>query len=99
MDDETSMGALQAIVEANRTDVKAITGGGGCQAYFNLMNEEQYQNIWVCSATYLPNMIINCVENAAAILNGETVEHEIVLESSIVDRENVQDFLNADSPY
>ena len=99
MDDETSMGALQAIVEANRTDVKAITGGGGCQAYFNLLNEEQYQNIWVCSATYLPNMIINCVENAAAILNGETVEHEIVLESSIVDRENVQDFLNADSPY
>lgn len=99
MDDETSIGALQAIVEANRTDVKAITGGGGCQAYFNLMNEEQYQNIWVCSATYLPNMITNCVENAAAILNGETVEHEIVLESSIVDRENVQDFLNADSPY
>lgn len=99
MDDETSMGALQAIVEANRTDVKAITGGGGCQAYFNLMTEEQYQNIWVCSATYLPNMITNCVENAAAILNGETVEHEIVLESSIVDRENVQDFLNADSPY
>ena len=99
MDDETSMGALQAIVEANRNDVKAITGGGGCQAYFNLMNEEKYQNIWVCSATYLPNMIINCVENAAAILNGETVEHEIVLESSIVDRENVQDFLNADSPY
>lgn len=99
MDDETSIGALQAIVEANRTDVKAITGGGGCQEYFNLMNEEKYQNIWVCSATYLPNMIINCVENAAAILNGETVEHEIVLESSIVDRENVQDFLNADSPY
>ena len=99
MDDETSMGALQAIVEANRTDVKAITGGGGCQEYFGLMNEEKYQNIWVCSATYLPNMIINCVENAAAILNGETVEHEIVLESSIVDRENVQDFLNADSPY
>ena len=99
MDDETSIGALQAIVEANRTDVKAITGGGGCQEYFNLMNEEQYQNIWVCSATYLPNMIINCVENAAAILNGEAVEHEIVLESSIVDRENVQDFLNADSPY
>lgn len=99
MDDETSIGALQAIVEANRTDVKAITGGGGCQEYFGLMNEEKYQNIWVCSATYLPNMIINCVENAAAILNGETVEHEIVLESSIVDRDNVQDFLNADSPY
>lgn len=99
MDDETSIGALQAIVEANRTDVKAITGGGGCQEYFGLMNEEKYQNIWVCSATYLPNMITNCVENAAAILNGETVEHEIVLESSIVDRDNVQDFLNADSPY
>ena len=99
LDDETSIGVLQAIEDAGRTDIKVITGGGGCQAYFNLMNEEQYQNIWVCSATYLPNMITNCVENAAAILNGETVEHEIVLESSIVDRENVQDFLNADSPY
>ena len=31
MDDETSIGAIQAITEAGRTDIKAITGGGGMQ--------------------------------------------------------------------
>ena len=99
MDDETSIGALQAIVEAKRSDVKAITGGGGCQEYFGLMTEDAYKDIWVSSATYLPNMIVNCIENANAILNGETIDHEIVLETNIVDRDNVQDFLNPDSPY
>ncbi|MEA5144742.1 MAG: substrate-binding domain-containing protein, partial [Candidatus Limiplasma sp.] len=33
LDDETSIGALQAIADAGRTDVKAITGGGGMQEY------------------------------------------------------------------
>ena len=31
LDDETSIGALQAIDDAGRTEIKAITGGGGCQ--------------------------------------------------------------------
>lgn len=31
LDDETSIGALQAIDESGRTDVKVITGGGGCR--------------------------------------------------------------------
>ncbi|MDR3165549.1 MAG: substrate-binding domain-containing protein, partial [Synergistaceae bacterium] len=39
MDDETSIGVLQAIKEAGRTDIKAITGGGGCQEYFRMMPE------------------------------------------------------------
>ena len=99
MDDETSMGALQAIVEAGRTDVKAITGGGGCQKYFNLMDDEEYADIWVASALYAPDMIVSCVENAIAVLNGEEVEHTIVLPSEIVDRDNVADHLDANSPY
>ena len=99
MDDESSIGALQAIVEAGRTDIKAITGGGGCQEYFNMMTDEQYAGIWVSSATYAPNMIVNCIENAVKVLNGEEVEHSIVLPTEVVDRDNVADYLNADSPY
>lgn len=99
MDDETSMGALQAIAEAGRTDVKAITGGGGCQKYFNLMDDEEYADIWVASALYSPDMIVSCVENAIAVLDGEEVEHTIVLPSEIVDRDNVADHLDANSPY
>ena len=99
MDDETSIGALQAIAEAGRTDVKAITGGGGCQEYFKLMSDEKYADIWVASALYSPDMIVSCVENAIAVLNGEEVEHTIVLPSEIVDRDNVADHLDANSPY
>lgn len=99
MDDESSIGALQAIVEAGRTDVKAITGGGGCQEYFGMMTDEKYADIWVSSATYSPDMIVSCIENAVKVLNGEEVEHEIVDPTSIVDRDNVADFINPDSPY
>ena len=99
MADETSIGALQAIAEAGRTDVKAITGGGGCQEYFKLMSDEKYADIWVASALYSPDMIVSCVENAIAVLNGEEVEHTIVLPSEIVDRDNVADHLDANSPY
>lgn len=96
MDDETSIGALQAIAEAGRQDVKAITGGGGCQEYFNMMKDNE---IWVSSATYSPDMIVDCVQNAARVLDGETVEHEIIKPTTIVDKTNVDQFLNADSPY
>jgi len=99
MDDETSIGALQAIIEAGRTDVKAITGGGGCQEYFKMMTEDQYQNIWVASATYSPSMIVKCIENAVKVVKGEEVEHYIVDPTTIVDRENCADFINPDSPY
>ena len=99
MDDETSIGALQAIVEAGRTDIKAITGGGGCQEYFNMMTDEKYADIWVSSATYAPDMIVACVENAVKVLEGEDVDHTIVMPTSVVDRDNVSDYLNADSPY
>ena len=99
MDDETSIGALQAIVEAGRTDVKAITGGGGCQEYFNMMTDEKYADIWVSSATYAPDMIVACIENAVKVLDGEDIDHTIVLPTNVVDRDNVADYLNADSPY
>ncbi len=99
MDDETSIGALQAIVEAGRTDVKAITGGGGCQEYFNMMSDEAYANIWVASATYSPSMIVNCIDNTIAILQGETIEHTVVIPTTIVDRDNVADFLDPNTPY
>lgn len=99
MDDESSIGALQAIVEAGRTDVKAITGGGGCQEYFGMMTDEKYADIWVSSATYSPDMIVSCIENAVKVLNGETVENNIVMPTNIVDRDNVADFINPDSPY
>lgn len=97
LDDETSIGALQAIEDAKRTDVKVITGGGGNQEYFGLM--EKYQDIWVQSALYSPAMVKDAVDMALALLKGEEVESPKVIPTTIVDRENVKDYLDANSPY
>lgn len=97
MDDETSIGAVQAIVEAGRDDIKVITGGGGCQEYFNMMPE--YENIWLQSALYAPTMVTEAVDMAVAVLNGEEVESPMIIPSGVVDRTNCADYLNPDSPY
>lgn len=97
MDDETSIGVLQAIDEAGRTDVKVVTGGGGCQEYFNMM--PKYENIWVESALYSPSMVKDAVDMAVALLNGEKVEEVKIIPTTLVDRENYKDYLDEKSPY
>ncbi len=97
MDDETSIGALQAIKEANRTDIKVITGGGGMQEYFNMMPENT--EIWIQSATYSPAMVKDAVDMALKILKGEQVDEVVILPTNIVDRDNYKDYLDPNSPY
>ncbi|MEN6572235.1 MAG: ABC transporter substrate-binding protein [Anaerolineaceae bacterium] len=97
MDDETTIGALQAIREAKRTDIKVITGGGGMQEYFKMMPENT--DIWLESATYSPAMVKDAVKEAVAILSGEKVEPVVIIPTTIVDRTNVDKFLDANSPY
>ena len=92
LDDETSIGALQAIADAGRTDVKAITGGGGMQEYFKMMPENQ--DIWICSALYSPLMVKDAVDMAVAVLGGETVEPVKVIPTTIVDRDNAAEFID-----
>ncbi|WFA08596.1 ABC transporter substrate-binding protein [Tissierella sp. Yu-01] len=97
MDDETSIGVLQAIVEAGRTDVKVVTGGGGMQEYFRMMPENE--NIWVQSALYSPAMVKDAVDIALKLLKGEDVAAETIIPTTIVDRDNYADFLDENSPY
>ena len=97
MDDETSIGAIQAIEEAGRKDVKVITGGGGCQEYFNMM--PKYDDLWIESALYSPTMVEDAVDMAIAILKGEKVDAVKIIPTTIVDRTNYQDFLDPTSPY
>lgn len=97
MDDETSIGVLQAIKEANRTDIKVVTGGGGMQEYFKMMPENQ--NIWIESALYSPAMVRDAVDMALAILKGEKVDAVKIIPTTIVDRDNYTKFLDANSPY
>ena len=100
MDDETSIGALQAIRDAGRTDIKVITGGGGCQEYFNMMNAEENQDIWIQSALYSPAMVKDAVDMALDILKGNAPEEAVkIIPTTIVDRDNVADYLDENTPY
>ncbi len=91
-DDESSIGALQAIADAGRTDIKAITGGGGAQSYFALIKERT--DVAASSALYSPLMIKDCIDVAIKVVNGETVEPVIVVPSQIVRAENVDEYLD-----
>lgn len=101
-DDESSIGMLQAIKEANRTDIKVITGGGGAMKYFNLFAD--YPDIWASSQTYAPYMMKICVDMVAGLIKGETYPAETIVPTSCVDRTNYQEYLDAngitpDAPY
>ena len=95
MDDETSLGAIAAITEANRTDIKAITGGGGCQEYFRMINSDEGKAVGAASALYSPMMIQDAIKNALTLLEGGTVEQKMIIPTTIVSAENVESFLDA----
>jgi len=97
LDDETSIGVLQAIKEAGRTDIKVVTGGGGMQEYFKMMPENK--DIWIQSALYSPAMVKDAVDIAVKVLDGEKVDDVTIIPTTIVDRDNYQDFLDEGSPY
>ena len=94
MDDETSLGCIQAINEAGRTDIKAITGGGGCQEYFKVIASEEGKAIGAASALYSPAMIQDAIKVAIKLMNGEEAEPVIVIPTTIVSAENVADHLD-----
>ncbi len=98
MDDETSIGAIQAINEAGRTDIKAITGGGGMQEYFRLINSDEGKAVGAASALYSPSMVVDAIKTAIKLMNGEKVEESVVvIPTTIVSAENVEDFLDANN--
>ena len=97
VDDELSIGILKAIEEAGRTDIKVVTGGGGMQEYFKLI--EGQNDIWFASALYHPSMISTCVEMAKDLLDGKEIEKTTIIPSVIVDRDNVSGYFDEGSPY
>ena len=56
-------------------------------------------DIAISSALYSPAMIEHCVELAAQIVSGQEVDAQVIIDAQIVDKDNVADYLNPDSPY
>lgn len=97
IDDESSLGILQAIKDAGRTDIKMLSGCGGCQAYFNKISTEK--EIELFTATYSPMMIQDAITTAIDFVSGKTVEKSIIIPPTIVNAGNVAEYLDDSSPY
>ena len=55
------------------------------------------ENINVCSALYSPLMVKDAVDEAVALLKGETVDPVKVIPTTIVDRSNVDQYLDPEN--
>lgn len=97
IDDEPSLGILQAVKEAGRDDVQIISGGGGAQAWYTKIAEEE--GITLFTETYSPSMIGDAIVLAQSIQQGSSFEKDTILDNDTVDPSNVADFIDANSPY
>lgn len=93
MDDEMSLGIVKAVTENGRTDIKAITGGGGKQEYFKMIQDENYADLGLASAIYSPSMVKDAIKAAIDLCTGKEVGKIIVMPTKIVDRESVSNYL------
>lgn len=105
-DDEIALGILKYI-EDNSTDnplaanVKAIVGCGGSQEFFLRIKGQQADDSPVLATTlYAPKVLMsNCIAIAAKLLDGESVEKNHLITSDIVTKTNVDEYIDAESPY
>ncbi|WP_412990378.1 ABC transporter substrate-binding protein [Pediococcus siamensis] len=98
IDDECSLGILQALKETKRTDVKYLSGVGGSQAYFKKIKESN-GNLTLFTATYSPSMISDAIKIAHKAQEGKNVDNKLVISPKIVTKANVSNYINSKSPY
>lgn len=97
MDDELAIGAVKAITESGRTDIRAITGGGGMQEYFRMIADEKYAGLGLASALYSPSMIEDAISSAIDLSSGKSSSKLIVIPTAIVNADNVNDYIDSEN--
>ncbi len=96
-DDDMALGALQAIEEANRDDIKLLTGvAGSTEAYETIMADESPLKV---TFYFNPLMIKDAMDVGLDVLNGKDVEKEVIIPSFPIDKDNVEEYYNEDAPF
>ena len=98
-DDDVLIGALKALEESKRQDVKLMLGGGGAKAIVKRVLDRD--PVVRMTVTYPPNMIEIGIESAIAGLKngGKAKEAKIVIPSEVVTPENASEYYFPDSIY
>lgn len=102
VDDEQACGALQAINEAGRTDIKALyAGGGGATNFLNKIPDSSFP---IATVTYYPTMICDAIQVAVDVINGGSHDAETIETPVVIDADNLEEVkaslgYDPDSPY
>jgi ribose transport system substrate-binding protein len=90
-DDEATTGAMTAIEQQGRTDIKLITGMGGTVTALNEIKADD--TIHKATASYFPRIGAQAVEVIREYLINGNIEKNNVRESTLITKDNVDDFL------
>jgi ribose transport system substrate-binding protein len=104
-DDDVLTGVLQAIKESGRTDVKIAFGGAGSKAVYQMIKNGD--PLVRATSLYHPSMIADGIKYAADVALGkkdasfQTAKTPItvVVPSALIDKSNVDQYYQADSPF
>jgi ribose transport system substrate-binding protein len=97
-DDDISLGAMEAIKQAGREDEMFIVGGAGMQQIIKAVSEGNA--LTPVDVSYSPAMIATAIElTAAHLVSGVQVSGRYILDSTLITKDNADQFLDADSPF
>ncbi len=97
-DDDMAIGAIKAIGQARRSDIKEVFGGAG--AKFAVKKVIDGDPLVQANVSYSPKFIYDAIKmTASARLKGEALPARTIIPSVLITRANAQQFYFPDSPY
>lgn len=90
VDDEQACGALQAIQEANRTDIKALyAAGGGASTFLNKIPDSTFP---IATVSYYPTMIGDSIQIAVDVLQGKSHDAKTIEDPVVITKDNMDEW-------
>lgn len=103
VDDEQAVGALQAIDEQGRDDIKALyAAGGGATVFLNKIPASSFP---IATCSYYPTMIQSAIQIAVDVATGAaeheatTIEDPVIIDSTNVDTWKTSIGYDENAPY
>ncbi|CAM5776656.1 ribose ABC transporter substrate-binding protein [Labrys miyagiensis] len=97
-DDDMALGVLEAIKQANRSDIKFVVGGAGMKDMVKKVMDGD--SMIPVDVLYPPAMVAVAMDLTAAHLYDKLpVRGNYILDATLVTKENAKDFYYPDSPF
>jgi ribose transport system substrate-binding protein len=104
-DDDAMLGALQAIKESGRTDIKIVIGGAGSKAVYEMIKAGD--PLVRATTLYHPSMIADGIQYAVDVALGNKSDSfhtgskglTVTIPSALIDKSNVDKYYNPDSSF